>query len=109
MPGQFAKTMVLVPLRNTRCVMCHPTARPSTRLATLADEILGAILVADRFGRLMDDRPFVKIGGDVMGGRADHLDPAGMGLMVWLGPLEAGQEGMVDVDATARKERGKIV
>jgi hypothetical protein len=42
-------------------------------------------------------------------GRADHLDPARVGLVIGFGALEAGQERVVDVDAAAREERSQIV
>ena len=47
--------------------------------------------------RLLEITPALKaLEGVVM-----ELDPARMGLAVRVGPLEAGQEGMVDVDAPA--------
>lgn len=44
-----------------------------------------------------------------MGGGAHELHAAGVGLMVGLGALEAGQERVVDVDALARHLGGQIV
>jgi hypothetical protein len=54
--------------------------------------------VIDPFHLLLDDRAFVQIGRHIMGRGADQLDPAVIGLLVRIGPLEAGQEGMMDVD-----------
>lgn len=45
---------------------------------------------ADRI--LLDDRPFIEIGGDVMGGRADQPHPAFIGLFIRVGALERWQE-----------------
>ena len=78
-------------------------------VAALADEVVGAVGVADPLDILMDDRPFIEVGGYIMRRRADHLDAARMGLVVGLGALEAGQEAVMDVDAAARQIGGKIV
>ena len=51
---------------------------------------------------LLDDRPFIQILGHVVGGCADELDAAVVGLLVGAGALEGGQEGMVDVDDRPR-------
>ena len=50
---------------------------------------------------LLDDRALVEVGGHVVGGRADQLHAAVVGLLVGARALEAGQEGMVDVDRAA--------
>jgi len=40
--------------------------------------------------RLLDDRSFVEVVGDVVRGRADQFDAAGVRLVVGLGTFEAG-------------------
>ena len=57
--------------------------------------------VVDAFDVLFDDGAFVEFGGDVVGGGTDDLHTAVMGLVVGAGALEAGQEGVVDVDSAA--------
>ena len=49
---------------------------------------------------LLDDRTLVQIGRDVVGGGADELDTAVVRLVVGLGALEAGQEGVVNIYGT---------
>src|SRR3546814_13444589 len=65
--------------------------------------------MADRFDILMNDRPFVEVSSDIMGGRTDHFHAARMGLVIGLGALETRQETMVNVDAAATQISGKIV
>jgi hypothetical protein len=48
---------------------------------------------------LLDDRALIQVRGDVVGRSANQLHSALMRLMVWLGPLEARQKRMMDVDA----------
>ncbi len=50
---------------------------------------------------LLDDRALVQVGGDKVRGGADNLDAALKGLMIRLRTLEAGQEGVVNVDDAA--------
>ena len=50
---------------------------------------------------LVDDRALIEVGGDVVGGGADQLHPPLPGLVVGLGPLEPGQERVVDVDGAS--------
>src|SRR5690349_23078857 len=57
-----------------------------------------AVRVVDPGHLLLDDRPLVQVGRDVVRGRADQLDPARVRLVVRPRALEAGQEGVVDVD-----------
>ena len=78
-------------------------------IAALSNEILGTVLMADRLDILDDDGPFIEVGGDIMGCRADHLHTAGVRLMIGLGALEARQEAVVNVDATPRKEACEVV
>lgn len=47
--------------------------------------------VVDPLHCLLDDRPGIEIGDDVMSGSADQLDPQGMGLAVRVGPLNPGR------------------
>jgi len=58
--------------------------------------------VGDAGDVLLDDRTLVQVGGDVVGGRADELDAAAVRLCVGARALEAGEEGVVDVDDAAR-------
>jgi hypothetical protein len=44
-----------------------------------------------------------------MGGGANQLDPAFVGLMVGFGAFEAGQEGMMDVDRAPGQPAGGIL
>jgi len=78
-------------------------------VTALADEILGAVLMADPLDVLLDDRALIEIGGDVVRRRADQLDAAGVRLVVGLGALEARQEAVVDVDAAPREKAREIV
>ena len=57
--------------------------------------------VGDAGDVLLDDRTLVQVGGHVVGGRADQLDAAIVGLRVGTRALEGGQEGVVDVDDAA--------
>src|SRR3546814_14618936 len=76
---------------------------PAFDVPSLADEIVRGVVMADPLDILFDDRAFVQIGGDIMGGRADHLDATRVGLMIGLCPLEAGEEDVLDVDAAPCK------
>jgi len=57
-----------------------------------------AVRVVDPGHLLLDDRPLVQVSGDVVRGGADQLDPARVRLVIRPRALEAGQEGVVDVD-----------
>ena len=48
-------------------------------LASGNDQLIGRHVVGHPFGFLFDDRTFVKLGSDIMGGRPNDLDPARMG------------------------------
>jgi uncharacterized membrane protein len=67
-------------------------------------ELAGAVGMGDPGGVLVDDRALVELGGDVVGGSADHLHAPGPGLLVRAGAPEAGQEGVVDVDHPAGQD-----
>ena len=67
----------------------------------LAHEIIRRVAMGDALHILLDNRAFIEIRGDVMRRGADEFDAALMRLVVWLGPFEAGQKGVVDIDATA--------
>src|SRR5699024_12858748 len=56
------------------------------------NEVRDRPIVVDPGDILFDDRTLVEVAGDVVSGGADDLHTAGMGLMIGLGPLEAGQE-----------------
>ena len=70
-------------------------------VAAERDIVFGALGVGDAHGVLFDDRAFVEIGGDIMGCRTDQLHAALIGLLVRVGALEGGEEGVVDVDDPA--------
>lgn len=57
--------------------------------------------VGDAGDVLLDDRALVEVSGHVVGGRADQLDAALVGLRVGARTLEGGQEGVVNVDDAA--------
>ena len=64
-------------------VMAHGARQHAALdVAALADEVVGRIAVADALDVLVDDRAFVQVARDVMGGGADQLDAALMRLMV---------------------------
>ena len=75
------------------------------RLGVLSDgrQLGDGLGMIDALDPLLDDGPLVEVDGNEMGRGADEFDPAGMGLAVGAGPLEAGQERVVDVDASARQ------
>ena len=58
---------------------------------------------------LRDDRPLVEVGGGVVGGRADHLHPPLVGLVVGLGADERRQQRVVDVDDLVRVARHELL
>lgn len=62
------------------------------------DQVRDLVGVADPDHVLVDDRPGIELGGDVVGGRADQLDAALVGTRVGVGTDERGQEAVVDVD-----------
>ena len=70
-------------------------------IAAKRDIIVGRLRVGDAHRVLLDDRAFVEIGGDVMGRGANQLHAALIGLLVRVGALEGGEEGVVDVDDPA--------
>src|SRR5262249_2833403 len=57
-----------------------------------------AVRVVDPGHLLLDDRSLVQVGGDVVRGGTDQLDPARGRRVIRPRALEAGQEGVVDVD-----------
>ena len=64
-------------------------------------QILDRLRVIHSFDRLLDDRAFVEIRRHVVRRCADQLHAARMRLVVRLRTLEAGQEGVVDIDDPA--------
>src|SRR3546814_1040250 len=55
---------------------------PAFYITALANQIFGRVRMADRFDVLMNDRPFVEVSSDIMGGRTDHFHAARMGLVI---------------------------
>src|SRR5690606_26484288 len=78
-------------------------------IATLADQTLRGIKVAHALHILLNDRGLIEDAGDVVGGGADQLHTAIKSLMVGLCALEARQERVVDVDATAEEIRRQFI
>ena len=68
--------------------------RHGLELAADHRQVLGRLGVIDPVDLLLDDRTLIKIGRHVVRGGADQLDPPLVGLVVGLGALEAGQEGV---------------
>lgn len=71
-------------------------------VATGVGELLGAHAVVHAHDILLDDGTLIEVAGDKVGGRADNLHTAVIGLVVGLGALEGRQEAVVDVDDTSR-------
>ena len=70
------------------------TARASTvrsMSAPSADQRVDVVAVRDADHVLLDDRAGVELLGDVVGGRADQLDPALLGALVGPAPAKAGR------------------
>lgn len=63
--------------------------------------------MVDTGDALLDNGAFIEVGGDKVGGGADNLDAALERLVVRLGALEAGQEGVVNVDDAAAHGRAE--
>src|SRR5699024_5883675 len=61
-------------------------------------ELTGVIGVGHPLDVLLDDRALIEVRGRIVGGRADEFHPAGVGLVVRAGPLERGEERVVDID-----------
>src|SRR3546814_13037330 len=53
---------------------------PAFYITALANQIFGRVRMADRFDILMNDRPFVEVSSDIMGGRTDHFLASRLGL-----------------------------
>ena len=71
---------------------------PALNIMAGADEILDAHGVGDALCLLLDDRTFIQLWRDIMGGRADQLDAAIMGAVIGTRAFETWQEGVVDID-----------
>src|SRR5690606_5201851 len=57
---------------------------------------------------LLDDRSFIEVARDEVGGGADDLYTASVRLTVGVRALESGQERMVDVDGPASEELAQL-
>ncbi|MDT4876501.1 hypothetical protein FQZ97_1119380 [compost metagenome] len=58
---------------------------------------------------LLDDRTLVQIGSHEVGSGTDELHATLMGLVIGTSALEAGEEAVVDVDATAFQLARKVI
>ena len=67
-------------------------------VAALAAQVVDPVAMAHPDHVLVDDRPLVEVGGDVVGGDANQLDAPFMGLVVRAGATERRKERVVDVD-----------
>jgi hypothetical protein len=54
-------------------------------VAPLANECFPRVVMSDSFDTLLDDRPLIQVGGDIVSCGADKLDPPGTRLMVRVG------------------------
>ena len=61
-------------------------------ISTDADELIRRHRVIDARNFLLENRPFVEIGRNVVSGRANELDPSRVRLMVRLRAFEARQD-----------------
>ena len=73
------------------------------QIAPLAHQVVDRVAVRAAHHVLLDDRPFVQHRARVVGGGADQLHAALVGLVVRLAAHERGQERVVDVDDLARE------
>src|SRR5690606_24387447 len=75
----------------------------SFNVATFPDKPIRRVEMAHALHILFDDRALIEIARDVVGGRSDELYATIECLVIGLRALEARQEGVVNVDATAEK------
>jgi len=67
-------------------------------IATDRGEFVRIQSVIDSLDFLLDDRPTVEVRADVVGSSPDELHTPLKRLAVWMGPLEAGEKTVVNVD-----------
>ena len=94
--------MFAVPLHGTRQHLAFGVSPDG-------GQILDGFAVVHPGHVLLDDGAFVEGGRHVMGGGADQLHAALMGLVIRFGPFEAGQKAVVDVDGTALEFSAQVV
>ena len=82
--------------------MDRPRQHLAFHVAAKADVIVGRLCMRDPYGVLFNDRAFVEVRRNIMRGCADKLNAAFEGLLIGVRALEAGQEGMMDVDDPTR-------
>jgi hypothetical protein len=68
-----------------------------------SNQILRAVGMRNSLDILLDDRPFIEILSDVMGGCANELYASRVSLMVRLRSLESRKKRVMDVDAAHRQ------
>jgi hypothetical protein len=82
---------------------------PRLDVVTHVNHLRHRDLVVDGPYLLDNDRPLIEICGHVVRGRADHLDPPFVSLVIGTRALEAGKEGMMDVDRPAPKLPAQLI
>jgi len=75
----------------------------------LPDKYRGAVRMRYRLDILMNDRTFVEVGSHIMRSRTDHLHAAGVSLVIRFGALEARQEAVMNVDASAGQKASQVI
>ena len=72
------------------------------------NHVFGRHRMIDMFDGLMDDRSFIKVGCDIVRSCPDQFHAPRMRLMIRFGTLEAGQEGVMNIDAATFKFAAQI-
>jgi len=86
-----------------------PCEHAALYVTPLPHEIVGGVGVGNMFNVLADDGTFIEVLGDVMCGGTDDLDATVMGLVVRLCTLEAGKEGVMNINAAPGKIGREVV
>jgi hypothetical protein len=84
--------------RRSRWALHRAGEHHALHVAAEAGHLVGAHGVIDAGHVLLDDRALIEIARGVVGGRADELDAAGVGLVIGARALEGREEAVVDVD-----------
>ena len=80
----------------------HSCSQSATfRVTACSSQLLGGVCVVNALNDLFNDRAFIQIGRDVMRCGTCQFDASFMRLVLGLGALEAGQEGVVNIHGPA--------